>query len=89
MKKYLFVVLVAGLLCGQLALCETQKQEIRQEYEEINEEYTYFYEMTLSNPELSIPRKRAYQNSYKTFIINISEENKRDNPDLYQGLLEE
>ena len=68
---------------------EPEKQEIKQEYEEINEEYVYFYEMTLSNPDLTFPRKTAYRNSYRTFIINLSEENYRNDPELYEGLLEE
>ena len=89
MKKYLPVVLVAGLLCGQLALCETQRQELKEEYHEINEEYVYFYELTLSNPDLSPPRKTAYKNSYRTFIINLSEENFKNDPELYEGLIEE
>lgn len=89
MKKFLAPTIVAALLCGNLALSETERQEIMLDREEINEEYIYFYETTLSNPELAPSRKMAYKNSYRTFIINISEENVANDPDLYEGLIEE
>jgi len=89
MKKWLAPVFVAAMLFGNLALCETQKQEIKAESQEINEEYVYFYEMTLSNPELSPTRKMAYKNSYRTFMINVTEENIKNNPDLFEGLQED
>ena len=89
MKKWLAPVFVAAILCGNLALCEATKQEIAAESQEINDEYVYFYELVLSNEELSDKRRVAYQTSYRTFISSISRENYRNNPELYAGLAEE
>lgn len=89
MKKFLAPIFVAALLCGNLALCETQKQEIAVESEEINDEYIYFYEFILANREMSDQRKVAYKNSFRTFLISISEEHYRNDPELYAGLIEE
>lgn len=89
MKKWLAPVFVAAILCGNLALCEAKKQEIAAESQEINDEYVYFYELVLSNEELSDKRRVAYQTSYRTFISSISRENYRNNPELYAGLIEE
>jgi len=89
MKKYLAPIIVAGFLCGNLALSETERQEIVAERQEINEEYVYFYEMTISNPELTDVRRVAYKNSYRTFIIDMGNENAQNDPYLYEGLLEE
>lgn len=89
MRKYLAPVFVAAFLCGNLALCETEKYEIAAESEEINEEYIYFYEFILSNQEMTDQRKMAYKNSYRTFLISVSEEHYRNDPELYEGLIEE
>ena len=89
MKKYLAPIFVAALLCGNLALCETQKHEIAAESEEINEEYIYFYEFVLSQEQMTDKRKMAYKNSYRTFLISVSEEHYRNDPELYEGLVEE
>jgi len=86
MKKFLAPIIVAAVLCGNLALCEAQRTEIIAESVEINEEYVYFYEMTISNPELSPQRKNAYQTSYRTFITSMNRENYRNNPELYSNL---
>lgn len=89
MKKLLAPIIVAAFLCGNLAISETQKQEIRAEGEDINEEYIHFYEITLSREDLSDKRRVAYKNSYRTFMLNVSEENFNNNPYLYEGLAEE
>jgi hypothetical protein len=89
MKKWLAPVFVAAFLCGNLALCETQKSEILTETKEINEEYVHFYELTLSREDLTDRRRVAYKNSYRTFMLNMSEENLNNDPDLYEGLIEE
>lgn len=89
MKKWLAPVLVAAFLCGNLALSETQKHEIATESEEINEEYINFYEFVLSQQEMTDKRKIAYKNSYRTFLISVSEEYYRNDPELYEGLIEE
>lgn len=89
MKKWLAPVIVAGVLCGNLALCEAKRQDLILESKEINEDYIYFYELVLSKEEMSDKRKIAYKNSYRTFMLSVSEENFRDNPELYKGLIEE
>lgn len=89
MKKWLAPIIVAAILCGNLALCETERQEVILESKEINEEYIYFYELVLSNQEMPDKRKMAYKNSYRTFMLSVSEENFRDDPELYEGLIEE
>lgn len=89
MKKLLAPIIVAGFLCGNLAISETQKQEIQIESEYINEEYIHFYEATLSREDLSDKRRVAYRNSYRTFMLNASEENINNNAELYEGLIEE
>ena len=89
MKKFLAPIFVAALLCGNLAMCETQKYEIATEMEEINDEYIHFYELTLSREDLTDKRRMAYKNSYRTFMINMSEENLKNDPNLYEGLAEE
>lgn len=89
MKKYLLVIAVAAILLGNLALCEANRQEVLAESQEINDEYVYFYELVLSNEELSDKRRVAYQTSYRTFISSISRENYRNDPELYAGLIEE
>ena len=89
MKKIFPILAVLAVLFANLALCEAKKQEVIAESQEINDEYVYFYELVLSNEELSDKRRVAYQTSYRTFISSISRENYRNNPELYAGLAEE
>jgi hypothetical protein len=89
MKKFLAPVIVAALLCGNLVLSETQRHEIMLEREDINEEYIYFYELTISNPELTGKRKDAYVSSYRTYLIDMGNEYLIEHRDLYAGLIEE
>lgn len=89
MKKLLAPIIVAGFLCANLAISEAQKQEIQVESEYINEEYIHFYEMTIDREDLTDRRRIAYRNSYRTFILSVSEENFNNNPYLYEGLAEE
>jgi len=89
MKKYLAPIIVGAFLCGNLALSETQKHEIMLDREEINDEYIFFYELTISNPELTGKRRNAYISSYKTYLIDMSNQNAIDHQDLYAGLIEE
>ncbi len=89
MKKWLAPVFVAAFLCGNLALCETEKYEIFTETKEINEDYIYFYELTLSRDDLTDKRRIAYKDSYRTFMLSASEENLNNDPYLYEGLQEE
>ena len=89
MKKLLAPILVAAILCGNLALCESKTAEIMIETKEINEDYIEFYEFTVSREDLTDQTKTAYKNSLRTFLINASEENLRNDPDLYEGLQED
>ena len=89
MRKWLLPVIVAAILCGNLAVSEAQRQEIKAEAQEINEEYIFFYETIISNPELSPSRRMVYKHSYITFMTSMRNDNIQDNPELYEGLLEE
>lgn len=89
MRKFLAPIIVAALLCGDLALCESKMGEILVETKEINEDYISFYELTLKREDLTDRRKMAYKNSLRTFMIRSSEENYSNHPDLYEGLQEE
>jgi hypothetical protein len=89
MKKFLAPIIVAGLLCGNLALCESKMNDILTETKEINEDYIHFYEITLKREDLTDKRKIAYKNSLRTFMIRASEENYNNDPDLYAGLEED
>jgi hypothetical protein len=89
MRKFLAPIIVAALLCGDLALCESKMGEILVETKEINEDYISFYELTLKREDLTDRRKMAYKNSLRTFMIRSSEENYNNHPDLYEGLQEE
>lgn len=89
MRKFLAPIIVAALLCGDLALCESKMGEILVETKEINEDYISFYELTLKREDLTDRRKIAYKNSLRTFMIRSSEENYNNHPDLYEGLQEE
>ena len=46
MKKFLVPMVVAAILCGNLALCESKIGEILIETREINEDYINFYEFS-------------------------------------------
>jgi hypothetical protein len=89
MRKFLAPIIVAALLCGDLALCESKMGEILVETKEINDDYISFYEFTLNREDLTDRRKMAYKNSLRTFMIRASEENYNNHPDLYEGLQEE
>ncbi len=89
MRKFLAPIIVAALLCGDLAMCESKMGDILVETKEINEDYIQFYEFTLHREDLTDQTKTAYKNSLRTFLINASEENLRNDPDLYEGLQEE
>lgn len=89
MRKFLAPIIVAALLCGNLALCESKMGEILIETKEINDDYISFYELTLKREDLTDRRKMAYKNSLRTFMIRASEENYNNHPDLYEGLQEE
>ena len=89
MRKFLAPIIVAALLCGDLALCESKMGEILVETKEINEDYISFYELTLKREDLTDRRKMAYKNSLRTFMIRSSEENYNNHPDLYEGLQED
>jgi len=89
MRKFLAPIIVAALLCGNLALCESRMSEILIEAREINEDYINFYELTVKREDLTDKRKMAYKNSLRTFMIRASEENFNNHPDLFEGLQEE
>ena len=89
MRKFLAPIIVAALLCGNLALCESRMSEILIEAREINEDYIDFYELTLKREDLTDRRKMAYRKSLTTFMIRASEENFNNHPDLFEGLQEE
>jgi hypothetical protein len=89
MRKFLAPIAVAAILCGNLALCESKMAEAMIETKEINEGYIEFYEFTISREDLTDETKTAYRNSLRTFMINASEENLRNDPDLYEGLQED
>ena len=89
MRKLLAPIIIAAILCGNLVLCESKTAEIMIETKEINEGYIEFYEFTISREDLTDETKTAYRNSLRTFMINASEENLRNDPDLYEGLQED
>lgn len=89
MRKFLAPIIVAAILCGDLALCESKMSEILIETKEINEDYINFYELIVKREDLTDKRKIAYKNSLRTFMIRASEENYNNHPDLYEGLQEE
>ncbi len=89
MRKLLAPIAVAAILCGNLALCESKMAEAMIETNEINEDYVEFYEFTVNREDLTDETKTAYRNSLRTFMINVSEENLRNDPDLYEGLKED
>jgi hypothetical protein len=89
MRKFLAPIAVAAILCANLALCESKMAEAMIKTKEINEGYVEFYEFTISREDLTDETKTAYRNSLRTFMINASEENLRNDPDLYEGLQED
>jgi hypothetical protein len=89
MKKLLAPIIVAAFLFGNLALCQSKMAEIMTETKEINEDYIQFYESILKREDLTDKRRVAYKNSLRTFMFNASDENFRNDPNLYEGLIEE
>jgi len=89
MRKFLAPIAVAAILCGNLALCESKMAEIMIETKEINEDYIEFYESILRREDLTDKRRVAYKNSLRTFMFSASDENLRNDPNLYEGLIEE
>jgi len=59
------------------------------ETKEINEDYIEFYESILRREDLTDKRRVAYKNSLRTFMFSASDENLRNDPNLYEGLIEE
>lgn len=74
MKKYLPIIIIVGLLCGNIAISETQKQEKIQQSLELNDEFIQHYEFMLNEEERDKKEKIIIRDGYKGFLIWTSHE---------------
>ena len=88
MKKYLAPVIVAGFLCGNLALCETERKDIIFESTELNEEFVYHYEMMIKYEERNPEELMIIREGYRGFLSWQAEEFYDSDPEA-RKLIEE
>lgn len=88
MKKYLVPVVVAGLLGGNLAVCETQKQDLIVASEEINDEIIEHYEDMLHIEQRNKEELKIIREGYRKFLLWTSMEFYEQDPEA-RKLVEE
>lgn len=87
MKKLLPIIFIFGALIGSIVYHDEQERHVKQESLYINDEFIEFYELLLSESNLSTEEKIAYRESYRTFLIWSGDEYRQYDPNEY--LLEE
>lgn len=87
MKKLLPIIFICGALIGSIIYHDAQEHYIKEESLYINDEFIEFYELLLTESNLSTEEKIAYRESYRTFLIWSGDEYREY--DLNEYLLEE
>lgn len=81
MRKYLIPIIVAGLLCGNLAICETQRQDLIVESDEINDEIIEHYEDMIRYEERKKEELLIIKEGYRKFLLWTAEEFFENDPE--------
>lgn len=89
MKKLFPITLIIGLLGGCDVYYYAESEEAQQISLQLNDEHVQFYELMLEDLKVQDARRKAYKESYRTFMLYASEENMENDPELYSGLQEE
>lgn len=89
MKKIIPIVILIGLLVGYNVFYHSKTEEAKFLSQELNDEHIFLYENILEDTRIQDGRRKAYKESYRTFMLYASEENMQNNPNLYLGIEEE
>lgn len=68
MKKYVFVIAVAAILIGNIAVSKTDKQSQIEYSLELNSEFSEHYEIMLTEEERNEQEKKIIREGYRGFL---------------------